>query len=99
MIMRQKKMDREVTKHIWKNKRKEKQEKQARKWLTMLIVAKKLAKRELVKQQRANFIVAWSSLVIREVVDIFHYNFNASLRPHLLGYMGVNLGSITHVHK
>ncbi len=55
--MQQKAMDKEATKQIRENIRKEKQEKQARKWLTMLIVAKKLAKRELVKQQRANFIV------------------------------------------
>jgi hypothetical protein len=44
---------------IRKNKRKEKQEKQARKTLTVLIVIEKLVERKLVKQQWANFNVAW----------------------------------------
>jgi hypothetical protein len=41
--MRQKAMDREVVEKIQENRKKEKQEKQARKTLTMLIVAEKMA--------------------------------------------------------
>jgi hypothetical protein len=41
--MRQKAVDGEATKHIQESKRKEKQEKQARKTFTVLIVAKKMA--------------------------------------------------------
>jgi hypothetical protein len=65
----------------------------------MLIVVKKLAKRELVKQQWSNFITAWSSSIIREVGDIFNYNFKVGLQVHPLGYKVVNLGEITWVQK
>jgi len=58
---------------------------------------KRLTKRELVKQQQDNFIVAWSSSLVRETRNRFHYNFKASIQAHPLGYRGVNLGSITSV--
>jgi hypothetical protein len=61
----------------------------------MLTIVEKLVERELVKQQRANFIVAWSSLAIKKARDIFHNNSKASMQAHLLGYMGLNLGEIT----
>jgi hypothetical protein len=32
----------------------------------VLTVAEKLAKRELIKQQQANFVATWSSSTIRE---------------------------------
>jgi hypothetical protein len=41
----------------------------------MLIVAEKMAKRKLVKQQQANFIVPWSSSIVRKARNRFHYNF------------------------
>ncbi len=47
--MQQKAMDREVAKWIQKTKRKERQEKQARKTLTMFTTILKLAKKELAK--------------------------------------------------
>ncbi len=50
-IMQQKAMDSKATKQICESRRKERQEKQARKTFTMLIIVKKLAERELVKQQ------------------------------------------------
>jgi hypothetical protein len=64
-----------------------------------MTTAERLVERQLVKQQRIHFITTWSSSIVRKVGDKFHYNFKASLQVHLLGYMGVNLGSITHVHK
>ncbi len=45
--MRQKAMDKEVAKQILKSRRKEKQEKQARKTLTMLTITKRLVKKDL----------------------------------------------------
>jgi hypothetical protein len=70
-IMRQKAMDREATKQIRESKRKERflKIKKSRKTLIMLIASKKLAKKELIKQQWANFIATWSSLVVKEVGD------------------------------
>jgi hypothetical protein len=65
----------------------------------MLIATKRLVERKLVKQQWANFIVAWSSSTIREVWDKLHYNFKVGLQAHLLGYKGVNFGEITQVYK
>jgi hypothetical protein len=65
----------------------------------MLITIEKLAKRELVKQQWANFIAIWSSSAVRELGDIFHYNFKVGFQAHPLGYIGVNLDEITQVQK
>jgi hypothetical protein len=56
-----------------------------------------MVEKELVKQQQANFNVAWSSSIVREARNKFHYNFKASLRACLLGYKGVNLDEITQV--
>jgi len=72
-------MDREVAEQIQESRRKEKQEKQVRKTLTILIVAKKMVERKLVKQQQANFIRSWSPSIVREVGNKFHYNFKAGL--------------------
>ncbi len=47
--MQQKAMDREVAKQIQENKRKERQEKQIRKTLIILLVAKKMANFFFVK--------------------------------------------------
>jgi len=52
---------------IRKKRKKERQEKQARKAFTMLIAIERLVERELIKQQWANFNVAWSSSTIKEV--------------------------------
>ncbi len=94
--MQQKAMDKEVAKQIQESRRKEKQEKKVRKTLTILLVAEKMANFFFVKQQ-ANFIVAWSSSVVIEARNKFHYNFKAGLRAHPLRYKGVNLGEITQV--
>jgi hypothetical protein len=37
-----------------------------------MIVAEHEVERELTKQQQATFIVAWSSITIKEVEDKFH---------------------------
>ncbi len=66
---------------------------------TMLIVVERLAERELIKQQWANFIATCSSSAVREVGNKFHYNFKVGLRAHPLGYKGVNIGGITQVQK
>jgi hypothetical protein len=63
----------------------------------MLTIVEKLVERELVKQQQANFITSWSSSAAKEAGNIFHNNSKASMQAHLLGYMGLNLGEITHV--
>jgi hypothetical protein len=63
----------------------------------VLTTTKRLTKKELAKQQIANFIVAWSSSIMKEARDRFHYNFKVSLRTHPCGYKGVNLGSATQV--
>ncbi len=65
----------------------------------MLIAIEKLVKRELVKQQRTNFIATWSSSTVKESGDIFHYNFKVGFQAHPLRYRGVNLGEITQVQK
>ncbi len=52
-------MDKKVAKQISKNRRKEKQEKQPRNTFTTLTTIERLARRELAKQQRANFIATW----------------------------------------
>jgi hypothetical protein len=65
----------------------------------MLIAIKRLIERELVKQQLTNFIVVWSSLVVSEVGNKFYHNFKASMQVDLLGYRGVNFGSITSTLK
>jgi hypothetical protein len=57
--MRKNVMDKKIVKQILKNKKKEKQEKKPRNTLTTLIIVERLAKRELAKQQQANFIVIW----------------------------------------
>lgn len=62
----------------------------------MLTTTKRLTKRELVKQQ-ANFIIMWSSSLVKEAINRFHYNFNVSIQAHPLGYRGVNFDSITSI--
>jgi hypothetical protein len=63
----------------------------------MLTITKRLAEKKLAKQQKTNFITAWSSSIMKEVGNKFHYNFKVGLRAHLCGYKGVNLGSTTQV--
>jgi hypothetical protein len=45
----------------------------------MLTTTKRLDEKELAKQQKANLIATWSSLAVKVVGDIFHYNFKACL--------------------
>jgi hypothetical protein len=45
----------------------------------MLTIVGRLVERKFIKQQRANLIAACSSLAIRKVGNIFHYNFKAGL--------------------
>jgi hypothetical protein len=63
----------------------------------LLTATEKLVERELVKQQWADFIAAWSSSTVRKVGYKFHSNFKVGLWAHPLGYKGVNLGEITQV--
>jgi len=44
-------LDREVVEHIRESKKKEKQEKQARKTLIVLTIVERLVEKELIKQQ------------------------------------------------
>lgn len=57
----------------------------------MLTIAKRLVEKILLKQQWANFIVAWSSSIIIEVGDRCHCNFKADMQA--------NLGSTTPTKK
>jgi hypothetical protein len=52
--------------------------KQGRKTLIMLILIKRLVEREFVKQQQANFIIAWSSSIIRHISLQFQNKFTSS---------------------
>jgi hypothetical protein len=45
----------------------------------MLTIAKILVEREIVKQQRANLIAAWSSSTVIEARNRFHCNFKAGM--------------------
>jgi hypothetical protein len=54
-----------------------------------------LAKRELIKQQQANFVATWSSSTIREAWNRFHNNFKVGMQVDPFGYRGVSLGSTT----
>jgi hypothetical protein len=63
----------------------------------VLIAAERPTKKIFMKQQQAKFFATWSSSRVKEVENKFHYNFKASLRAHLLGYRGVNLGEITYM--
>jgi len=96
--MQQKVMDREAIEQIEKNRRKERQDKQTWKTFTTLTPTERLAKREFAKQW-ANFIVVWSSLVVKEARNKFHYNFKAGMQGRLFGYKGVNLGSTMEAYK
>jgi hypothetical protein len=58
----------------------------------------RLVRREFAKQQ-ANFIVVWSSSIVKEIRNKFHYNFKASMQGCLLGYKGVNFGSTMEAYK
>jgi hypothetical protein len=49
----------------------------------MLTIAKRLVEKKLLKQQWANFIVAWSSSTIIEVGDRCHCNFKADMQASL----------------
>ncbi len=73
--------------------------KSLKKTLTTLIIVERLTKKELTKQKQTNFIVVWSSIIIRKVEDIFDYNFKEGMQAHLLRYMGMNLGLTTKVQK
>jgi hypothetical protein len=61
----------------------------------MTIVAR-TTKKELTKQHRANFILTWSSTLIKEIGDIFHHNFKDGMRVHPIKYKGVNLSETTN---
>jgi hypothetical protein len=40
-----------------------------------MTMAKWVVERELTRQQRATFIIAWSFITIKEVQDTFHHKF------------------------
>jgi hypothetical protein len=63
-------LDREAIEHIKRKEKKERQEKQVRKTLIVLTIVERLVERKLIKQQRANFIAACSSLAVRKVGNI-----------------------------
>jgi hypothetical protein len=60
-----------------------------------MFVAERAVGKELTKQQRTTFIVAWSFATIKEAKDKFRSNFKEGMQAHPLGYKGVNLGWIT----
>jgi hypothetical protein len=91
IVMQQKAMDREVAEHIKETRRKEKQDKQAKKAITSMIIAKWVFEKELTRQQVV-FITTWSFATIKGVGNKFHPNFKEGMRIHPLGYKGVNLG-------
>jgi hypothetical protein len=61
-----------------------------------MTIVVRIAKNELIKQHRANFILTWSSTLIREIGDRFHHNFKDMMRVHLTKYKGVNLSETTN---
>jgi hypothetical protein len=61
----------------------------------VLIAIEKLVEREL-KQQWANFFIAWSSSTIKKVGNRFHCNFKVGMQADPSRYRGVNLGSTTY---
>lgn len=70
-----------------------------KKTLTTLIIVERLTKKEPTKQKQTNFIVVWSSIIIRKVEDIFDYNSKEGMQAHLLRYMVMNLGLTIKVQK
>lgn len=88
-------MDKDATKQIKKNRRKERKKTSKKDIYNMILsTRKRLAEMELTKQQQANFIAIGSSTIFKEVGDKFHHNFKEGMQVHLLGYIGVNLGSM-----
>jgi acid phosphatase class B len=72
-------MDREVVEHIKKTRRKEKQNKHAKKATTTMIIAKQVVERELTRKQQVIFITTWSFAMIKGVKNKFHPNFKEEM--------------------
>ncbi len=64
-----------------------------------LIVIERIANWELEKQQWAKAILTRWNNAIKFASDRFHQNFQVGLQAHPLGYIGLNLGCMTKVHK
>ncbi len=92
-------MEKAVTKEINEGKQKKKEEKQV-KWTvesgpTVDQTVQKCEK----KCVRTKFIVVWTLVVVIEVDDCFHQEFQASLCVDPHKYKGVNMGYTTWIQQ
>jgi hypothetical protein len=55
--------------------------------------------RELAKQHQTSFILIWSSIIVKKVRDIFHFNFKEGMKDQPNGYRVVNLGETTNAQN
>jgi hypothetical protein len=82
---------------IIKGKRKEKEDKWAKRVAKLGTVANITIIIIVEKRARTQFPATWTPTTIKEVGDRFHQNFQASLQADPRKYMGVNLGCTSWV--
>jgi len=82
-----------------KKSKKKRQEKLINFFFIVAIVTTRTTEREFAKQHRTSFILIWSSIIVKEVRDIFHFNFKEGMKVQPNGYRGVNLGETTNAQQ
>jgi hypothetical protein len=88
-------MDKEATKIIKEQRRKEKEEMKQRRVANSHTVINRTIEKLVEKRYKIDFNRTWFIVAIKQVRDIFHQIFQFGYRAHPLGYMGVNLGTYT----
>jgi hypothetical protein len=70
---------------------KEIEEKIPKKVVEMVIRLEKIACRLMEKCARSNFVLTWTTNVVKQASNHSHNTFRAGFRPHPLWYIGLNL--------
>ncbi len=91
-------MEKIVVEEIKTNKRKEKENRQAKQTIELGSTTKWVAQKNDEKHARTQFIAAWTPTTIVEVGECFHHDFQVGLWASNK-YMGVNLGCTTWVQQ
>jgi len=76
---------------------KEKEEQISKKVVEMVTRLEKIACRLMEKCARSNFVLTWTTNVVRQVSNHSHKTFKVGFRPHPLQYIGVNLWFTTSI--
>jgi len=76
---------------------KEREEQIFKKVVEMVTRFEKITCRLMEKCARSNFVLTWTTNVVKQASNYYHNTFRAGFKPHPLQYIGVNLRFTTSI--